>query len=42
MLCLGGGPKAPLIPSSWVHHVADNVHLSLTQDEAKARWTEKH
>jgi hypothetical protein len=30
-----------MIPVSWVHHVDGHVHLNVTKDEAKARWTEK-
>ena len=42
-LDLGGGLKHHLIPLSWVDFVGDDkVRLSCTQDEAKARWTEKH
>ncbi|WP_395942873.1 DUF2171 domain-containing protein [Brevundimonas sp.] len=41
-LDLGGGFKHHLIPTAWVARVDDkHVHLSLTKDEAKARWTEK-
>ena len=31
-----------MIPVSWVDHVDEHVHLNLTKDEAKSRWTEKH
>jgi hypothetical protein len=42
-LDLGNGMKHHLIPVSWVDFVSeDKVRLSCTQDEAKARWTEKH
>lgn len=41
-LDLGSGLKHHLIPTSWVDRVDDHVHLSVTKDEAKARWTEKH
>jgi hypothetical protein len=41
-LDLGGGFKHHLIPLSWVDHVDEKVHLSLTQDEAKTQWVEKH
>jgi hypothetical protein len=41
-LDFAGGFKHHLIPVSWVERVDDkHVHLSLTQDDAKARWTEK-
>ena len=39
---LGAGLKHHLIPVSWVERVDDHVHLNLTKDDAKARWTEKH
>ena len=38
----GAGLKHHLIPLSWVDHTDDKVHLSLTKDEAKAAWREKH
>ena len=38
---LAGGFKHHMIPVSWVERVDDHVHLNLTKDEAKARWTEK-
>lgn len=41
-LDLGSGFKHHMIPTSWVDHVDEHVHLNLTVDEAKARWTEKH
>lgn len=42
-LDLGGGFKHHLIPVSWVEAVDDDkVRLSLTQDDAKAQWREKH
>ncbi|WP_427792541.1 DUF2171 domain-containing protein [Brevundimonas diminuta] len=41
-LDLGAGLKHHLIPLSWVDRVDDHVHLSLTKDQAKARWVEKH
>lgn len=42
-LDLAGGFKHHLIPVSWVQRVDDkHVHLSITKDEAKERWTEKH
>lgn len=41
-LDLGSGLKHHLIPIAWVDHVdGDNLCLSITEDEAKARWTEK-
>ncbi|MDK2746117.1 MAG: DUF2171 domain-containing protein [Brevundimonas sp.] len=41
-LDLAGGFKHHMIPVSWVEAVDEkHVHLNLTQDEAKARWTEK-
>jgi hypothetical protein len=30
-----------MIPVSWVDHVDEHVHLNVTKDEARARWTEK-
>ena len=41
-LDLGAGFKHHMIPVSWVDHVDEHVHLNVTKDEAKARWTEKH
>lgn len=41
-LDLGSGFKHHMIPVSWITHVDEHVHLNMTQDEAKARWTEKH
>lgn len=41
-LDFGSGLKHHLIPVSWVERVDDHVHLSLTKEEAKARWSEKH
>ena len=41
-LDLGSGFKHHMIPVSWVDHVDAHVHLNVTKDEAKARWTEKH
>ena len=42
-LTLGGGFKHHLIPLSWVEYFDDDkVHLSLTKDDAKAQWREKH
>jgi hypothetical protein len=44
-LDLGGGFKHHLIPLSWVEYVDEGdekVRLSLTQDQAKAQWREKH
>ncbi len=40
---LGGGFKHHLIPLTWVESIVDEkVRLSLTRDEAKASWREKH
>lgn len=36
------GLKHHMIPVSWIDHVDEHVHLNVTTDEAKARWTEKH
>ena len=42
-LDLAGGLKHHMIPLSWVDYIDDDkVRLSCTEDEAKARWTEKH
>ncbi|PVM82698.1 DUF2171 domain-containing protein [Caulobacter radicis] len=42
-LDLGSGLKHHMIPLSWVDHVDDDaVHLSMTQEDAKAGWREKH
>ena len=42
-LDIAGGFKHHMIPLSWVEYVDDEkVHLSLTQDDAKAQWREKH
>ena len=41
-LDLGAGLKHHLIPLTWVDHVDDKVHLSLSKDAAKAAWREKH
>ena len=38
---LAGGFKHHMIPVSWVDHVDEHVHLNVTTDDAKARWTEK-
>jgi hypothetical protein len=40
-LDLAGGFKHHMIPVSWVDHVDEHVHLNVTKDDAKARWTEK-
>ena len=40
-LDLAAGFKHHLIPVSWVERVDEHVHLNLTRDEARARWTEK-
>lgn len=40
---LTAGFKHHYIPVSWVSRIEeDKVFLSLTKDEAKDRWTEKH
>lgn len=39
---LGSGLKHHMIPVSWVERVDDHVHLNLSADDAKARWTEKN
>lgn len=40
---LQSGMKHHMVPLSWVDYVeGDKVRLTLTRDEAKARWTEKH
>lgn len=42
-LDFGSGLKHHMIPLSWVEYVDDDaVHLSMTKDDAKARWREKH
>jgi hypothetical protein len=42
-LDLAGGLKHHMIPLSWVDFVdEDKVKLNCTEDEAKARWREKH
>lgn len=42
-LDLGSGLKHHMIPLSWVEYVDDDkVHLSLTKDDAKSKWREKH
>lgn len=38
---LSGGLRHHMIPLSWVESIDDKIHLSLTEDEAKNRWTEK-
>ncbi|MGE3141815.1 MAG: DUF2171 domain-containing protein [Hyphomonadaceae bacterium] len=40
---MGAGLKHHMIPVSWVDHVDNDgkLCLSLTKDEAKARWQEK-
>ena len=35
------GFKHRMIPTEWVSRVDEHVHLNLTEDEAKARWTDK-
>jgi hypothetical protein len=40
---LGGGFKHHLIPITWVEAIQEGkVCLSMTRDEAKAAWREKH
>jgi len=40
---IGGGFKHHLIPVTWVETIQDDkVRLSMTKDEAKASWKEKH
>jgi hypothetical protein len=39
---MGAGLKHHMIPVSWVDHVDEHVHLTMTKDEAKSRWMEKH
>ncbi len=41
-LDFGSGLKHHLIPVSWVERVDEHVHLTLTKDQAKAQWSEKH
>ena len=42
-LDLGAGLKHHMIPLSWIDDIEDDkVRLSITRDDAKARWTEKH
>ena len=42
-LDLGAGFKHHLIPITWVEQVSERkVRLSLTKDDAKAQWREKH
>jgi len=38
----GSGFKHHLIPVIWVEAVDDKVQLSLTEEQAKALWREKH
>lgn len=38
----GSGFKHHLIPVTWVENVDDKVQLSLTEEQAKALWREKH
>ena len=40
-LDFAGGFKHHMIPVSWVDHVDEHVHLNITQEDAKARWSEK-
>ncbi len=40
---LGAGLKHHMIPVAWVDHVDDDkLCLTITEDEAKARWIEKN
>jgi hypothetical protein len=39
---LTGMGKHHMIPTSWIDWVDEKVHLSLTKEEATARWSEKH
>lgn len=42
-LDFGAGLKHHLIPITWVEQISDNkVRLTLTKDDAKAQWREKH
>ena len=41
-LDIAGGFKHHLIPVSWIDHIDEHVHLTLSKDEAKAQWREKH
>ena len=42
-LDLSAGLKHHMIPLSWIDDIEDDkVRLSITRDDAKARWTEKH
>ena len=42
-LDMGSGFKHHLIPITWVEQIGnDQVRLSLTKDEAKMQWREKH
>lgn len=42
-LDMGAGFKHHMIPISWVETIQDDkVCLSLTKDDAKATWREKH
>ena len=40
-LDLASGFKHNMIPLSWIDHVDAHVHLNVTREEARARWTEK-
>lgn len=33
--------KHKMIPLSWVDHIDEHVHLNVTKDQAKERWTDK-
>ena len=40
---IGGGFKHHLIPITWVETIQDDkLRLTMTKDEAKASWKEKH
>jgi len=41
-LDMPGLGKHHMIPRSWVNWVDDKVHLSISKDEALARWREKN
>jgi hypothetical protein len=38
----GSGLKHHMIPVTWVDHVDKHVHLTVTSEQAKAQWREKH
>lgn len=33
--------KHKMIPLSWVDHIDEHVHLNVTKDDARERWTDK-